>query len=630
MCGIAGLATPGETPSRDLLERMVRRLTHRGPDGEGFYLAPGVGLGMRRLAVIDLETGDQPMATPDGSVQVVFNGEIYNHHALRADLETQGYVFRTQSDTEVLPYLYEVHGVEFLSRLNGMFAIALWDRSRQRLLLARDRVGIKPLFYASVGERLFFGSEIKAILATGVDLGRLDPLGLHQYLSLEYTLTPRTLFEGIHKLPAGGWLTWEAGHLGQGRFWELPDTDPDAEIDLEQTAALLRQTLCGAVQRQLEADVPLGTFLSGGIDSSILVAAISQVSDQRPLTFSVGFGDSSYDELRFSRLVAETFDTDHHEEILAPDYLDHLETVVEHLDQPIGDFSVFPTLLVSQMARRHVTVALGGDGGDELFAGYHTYRAQRLARPSLDLLPRGMQRALARWAARIPLSPEKRGLRNSLARFLEGGNWDPGLQHLRWMLFLDDERARLLYTQDFYRQIEGRLEELLMESLDSAHSDRLHDQMTTDVRLYLSENILTKVDLMSMAVSLEVRVPYLDNEVLDLALRLPSSAKWRSGQQKWILKHAFRDVLPQAILHRNKEGFSIPMKKWLAGQWNPLMHQLLEDDTLYRVGWVRRDGVAELMHEHESGRRNHSHLLWALMLFQLWSARYFETPARMG
>jgi asparagine synthase (glutamine-hydrolysing) len=627
MCGIVGLATRGESPDPGTVKAMADALRHRGPDGEGFFVGPGVGLGMRRLAVIDLVTGDQPMSTPDGSVQVVFNGEIYNYRELRRDLEGRGYRLRTQSDTEVLPYLYEVHGVDFLERLNGMFALALWDATERRLLLARDRVGIKPLHYATVGDRLYFASEVKSMLAVEPGLGALDVIGLHQYLSLEYTLGPNTLFADVRKLPAGGWLIWQDGTLTHGRFWQIPDGEPDARVPVRQATEELREAFLHSVRRQLVSDVPLGAFLSGGVDSSTLVAAMSQVADSRPKTFSVGFGQASYNELSFARTVARAFDTDHHEELIEPDFLSHLDTVVEHLDQPIADFSVFPTLLVARMARQHVTVALSGDGGDELFCGYDTYRAQRASRHAVDWLPQRVRNQLARLAFLIPLSQQKRGIGNTLRRFLEGLQWSPDLEHLRWMLFLAPTMRSSLYVPEYAELVGTELESRLSDSLKPRRKDRLHGQMVADVKMYLTENILPKVDLMSMAVSLEARVPFLDNEVIDLALRLPSSVKWREGQSKWILKEAFRDLLPPPVLSRRKEGFSIPMKNWLKGDWNALMHELLDDGTLYRDGLFQRKAISRLMHEHESGSHNHSHLLWALMLFQLWTARFRTRPS---
>ncbi|MDE2051048.1 MAG: asparagine synthase (glutamine-hydrolyzing), partial [Gammaproteobacteria bacterium] len=380
--------------------------------------------------------------------------------------------------------------------------------------------------------------------------------------------------------------------------------------------------LLAAVRRQLASDVPLGAFLSGGIDSSILVAAMTEVSPTAPLTFSIGFGDPTYSELRHARAVAAYCGTRHHEQILTPDYLSLLPEVISQLDQPIADFSVFPTLLVARMARRRVTVALGGDGGDELFGGYDTYRADRLSARLLDWQPAPL-RAAAEWLARsLPLGKGKRGLANELRRFLEGARLPSDWQHLRWMVFLREAQRERLYTREFRSQVAGATEGLVRAFLEDGGADRLDAQMRCDLRLYLPEDILAKVDAMSMASSLEARVPYLDNEVVDLALSIPSQLKVRGGVRKWILKRAFAGSLPPAVLARGKEGFSMPMKQWLAHEWNGLMHELLSPGSLAADGLFDGRYVQRLMREHESGAHNHSHLLWALMVFQLWRDRF--------
>ncbi|HEX4268811.1 MAG TPA: asparagine synthase (glutamine-hydrolyzing) [Steroidobacteraceae bacterium] len=622
MCGIAGVATRGSTPPRELIGAMCNAMRHRGPDGEGIHVEPGVGLGMRRLAVLDLVTGDQPVTNESGTVRAVFNGEIYNYRELRAELTAKGHRFRGTGDSEVIPRLYEEHGLAFLSRLNGMFAIALWDSQSQRLLLARDRMGIKPLYYSVHGGSVWFASEVKCILAGGGTARAIDPLGVDQLLTFEYTASPTTLFEDVKKLPPGGWLTVGGGKVHQGRFWSLPTAEPGPVTDVRELAERVRTTLLTAVRRQLASDVPLGAFLSGGIDSSILVAAMKEVSPAPPLTFSIGFGDPTYSELRYARVVAEHCGTRHHEEILTPDYLSLLPEVISQLDQPIADFSVFPTLLVARMARRRVTVALGGDGGDELFGGYDTYRADRLSARLLDWQPARL-RAAAEWLGRgLPLGKGKRGLANQLRRFLEGARLPSDWQHLRWMVFLRDEQRARLYTPGFRAQVTGATEGLVRAVLEDGGSDRLAAQMRCDLRLYLPEDILAKVDAMSMASSLEARVPYLDNEVVDLALSIPSSLKVRGGDRKWILKQAFAGALPAAVLERGKEGFSMPMKHWLAHEWNALMHELLSRHSLAAEGLFDGRYVDQLMREHETGAQNHSHLLWGLMVFQLWRDRF--------
>jgi asparagine synthase (glutamine-hydrolysing) len=628
VCGIAGVATRGVAPTRELIGAMCDVMRHRGPDGQGVHIEPGIGLGMRRLAVLDLITGDQPVSNEAGTVRAVFNGEIYNYRELRSELAAKGHRFRGTGDSEVIPRLYEEHDLGFLSRLNGMFAIALWDSERKRLLLARDRMGIKPLYYSLRGGSLWFGSEVKCILAAGGSSRAVDPLGVDQLLTFEYTASPTTLLEDVRKLPPGAWLTFSGGKLHQGRFWSLPAREPGRISDVTELAERVRHTFLGAVRRQLASDVPLGAFLSGGIDSSILVAAMTEVSPTPPLTFSIGFGDPTYSELRHARTVAAHCGTRHHEEILTPDYLALLPEVVSQLDQPIADFSVFPTLLVAKIARRRVTVALGGDGGDELFGGYDTYRADYLSARLLDWQP-GPVRAAAEWLARgLPLGTGKRGLANEVRRFLEGARLPPHWQHLRWMMFLREEQRAQLYTREFHAQVAGATEGLVRTALEADASDRLEAQMRCDLRLYLPEDILAKVDAMSMATSLEARVPYLDNEMVDLALSIPSALKVRGGVRKWILKRAFAGSLPEEVLRRGKEGFSMPMKHWLSHEWNGLMHELLSPARLAREGLFDTGYVERLMREHEAGTHNHSHLLWALMVYQLWRER-FETAIEL-
>jgi asparagine synthase (glutamine-hydrolysing) len=636
MCGISGVATKGATPSRELIGAMCDVIRHRGPDGDGMYIAPGIGLGMRRLAVIDLVTGAQPVANEAGTVHVVFNGEIYNYRQLRRELLAKGHRFRGNSDSEIIPHLYDEYGLDFISLLNGMFAIALWDDRQKSLLLTRDRVGIKPLFYSLHRGSLYFASEVKCILAAGGTAGEIDPLGLDQLLTFEYTSSPTTLFKDVRKLAPGSWLSWHAGTMREGRFWSIP-TEPAApllDVPVPEIAERLCHTLKEAVRRQLVSDVPLGAFLSGGLDSSVLVAAMTEVSPTAPLTFSVGFSDSSYNELPFARQVARHCDTRHHEELLAPDYLAMLPDVVAQLDQPIADFSVFPTLLVSRMARKHVTVVLGGDGGDELFGGYDAYQADSYSARLLDWLPQPLRASLDQLARLLPLGTGKRGVGNQVRRFLEGAALPASWQHMRWMVFLQAHSRTQLYRPQFRAAVRDQTGDLILASLRAGSArrpgnpDRLGAQMQCDLRFYLAENILPKVDAMSMSGSLEARVPYLDNEVIDLALSIPSSLKVHRGVRKWILREAFAARLPQEILQRGKEGFSMPMKNWLNNEWNPLMHELLSAANLARDGFFDGRHVDQLMRQHEARTHNHSHLLWALMVFQLWRDRFASAGAR--
>lgn len=631
MCGICGIGSRGEEPDASLVRRMCRSIVYRGPDGEGVLTRPGIGLGMRRLAVIDLETGRQPMANETGSVQVVFNGEIYNFRELRDSLSAKGHRFATRSDTEVIPHLYEEHGLDFLRHLNGMFAIALWDDEAKRLVLARDRVGIKPLFWSVRDGTLYFGSEVKCILAAGGSTREIDLAGLDQLLTFEYTASPATLLRDVRKLAPGGWLVWERGKATLGRFWTLADSAQprpgDGLRSESEWAEDLRATLGAAVVRQMVSDVPLGAFLSGGIDSSILVSAMSRASTRPVKTFSIGFRNQSYDELPFARAVAAHCRTDHHEEVLDPGALDLVADVIEHMDQPIGDFSVFPTLLVSRVARRHVTVVLSGDGGDELFAGYDAYLADRAAAATTDRLPSWLRRAILALGARLPETEAKKDLRSSLKRFMEGAALPPAWQHLRWMTFLSPDFRCSLYRPEALAEIGDVAARTAIAYLDNPGADRAQRQRFCDTAFYLPENILAKVDLMGMAPSLETRVPYLDNDVIDLALRIPSRLLFRGRERKRLLRRAYARDLPPEVLRRGKQGFSMPMKTWLRREWNGLMHELLAESELRATGLFEPAAVARLVREHEEGRANHSHLLWGLMVFQLWRQR-FVLPER--
>jgi asparagine synthase (glutamine-hydrolysing) len=610
MCGICGIATTGEQPSELLIRKMCNTIAHRGPDGEGIFTAPGIGLGMRRLAVIDLVTGDQPMANETGSIQVVFNGEIYNYRELRHDLIERDHIFRSNCDTEVIPHLYEEYGVDFIEKLNGMFAIALWDIENGRLLLTRDRIGIKPLFYSVKDGSLFFGSEVKCLLAVNGSHRHLDIHALDQLLTFEYTASPRTLLKDVNKLEPGNFLTWQRGELRKCCYWKLSDEKPEnPHFSGDEWAERLKIVLDDAVKRQLVSDVPLGCFLSGGIDSSIITSAMNRGSRSAPKTFSIGFSDQTYNELKFARVMAKHCQTEHHEAVLDPDYLSLVEKVIYHMDQPIGDFSVFPTYLVSKIAREKVTVVLSGDGGDELF----------------DLLPSGFHLRLNYLAEHIPLTPAKKGILNRLRYFLECAGLPKSWQHMRWMVFLTPARKRELYDKEVYEAVADQTEEIILQYLDGYAEDRLQRQLFCDAGFYLAENILPKVDLMSMATSLETRVPYLDNEVVALVSSMPSKLKWKGLERKNILKKAYRNELPPAILARKKEGFSIPLKNWLQMEWNPLMHDLLSENTLKQDGLFNPATVSRWIHEHEDNQANHSHLLWSLMVFQLWKNRWMHS-----
>jgi asparagine synthase (glutamine-hydrolysing) len=597
---------------------MTETLFHRGPDDEGYYQDTQAVLGMRRLSIIDLHTGQQPIANETGDVWVVYNGEIYNFRQLRTKLEQRGHKFKTQTDTEIIVHAYEEYGEKCVQHFNGMFALAVWDARKNRLFLARDRVGIKPLYYWVDGNRLVFGSELKALTIHPDVPRQVDLTALDLFLSLEYIPAPRTIYEGVHKLLPGHTLVFERGKLTISQYWDVPYNPISGSDDacVEALTGLIQE----AVRIRLVSDVPLGAFLSGGIDSSTVVAYMSQFSSEPVQTFSIGFEDDTYNELPYAQSVAERFETDHHYEVLNPDIAALAENLVRHQDEPFADTSIFPTYLVSKLARGSVKVVLSGDGGDELFAGYDTYLAEQLYR-YYGWLPGMLRcRTLPALANLIPPQPAKKGLINKIKRMLEGGALDPSLQHTRWMIFMSHLEKSKLYHSDLHATLD---EELTIELFaghfnNGAHFDSLAQQQYVDIKTYLVDDILTKVDRMSMAVSLEARVPLLDHNIIEFAINLPPYMKLDGSRTKVILRRAVQQLVPDPVLSKPKQGFSIPMKHWLRSSLKPLMMDLLSQDSLHQFGYFNPQTVSTWIQEHLDGRVNHSHRLWALMVFELW------------
>jgi asparagine synthase (glutamine-hydrolysing) len=625
MCGIVGIVESDlERPVLpEDLGRMVRTLHHRGPDEEGSVTLNGVGLGMRRLSIVDLSGGQQPFTNEGRDIQLVANGEIYNFLDLRRELESLGHSFRSHSDIEVLVHAYEEWGEGFLARLRGMFALALWDGRTRTLLAARDRAGEKPLYWTLTPRGLLLASEVKALLVRPEVSRELDLEALDQFLTYEYVVAPRTILAGVHKLPAAHYLVYRDGRVSTHRYWDAaavrtrPWSDEDAA---EALAAALKK----AVVSQMMADVPLGAFLSGGIDSSTIVALMSQASLQPVNSFSIGFDDGTYNELPYAREIAALFKTNHRERTVSPDIGQLFERLVVHLDEPFADVSLFPTFLVSELAREHVTVALSGDGGDELFGGYDAYHAQALANRYAGV-GRTILPALAAVAAALPPTDKKKGAVNKFKRFVQGAAQAPeDIGHYRWMVYLGPAAKRRLYdrglqdaliTADVYQPVRD-----VLHRFDG--DDLLGRQLYADLSVYLADDILVKVDRMSMATSLETRAPFLDADVMELAFSMPGHLKIRRGERKWILKRAMRDALPSRILTRRKEGFSIPMKNWLKGELKPLLTDLLSAERMRRRGLFNVGEIGRLVESHLAGRENHAHTLFPLMVFERWASEH--------
>jgi asparagine synthase (glutamine-hydrolysing) len=533
-------------------------------------------------------------------------------------LEQRGHIFKTQTDTEIIVHAYEEYGDECVTHFNGMFAIALWDARERRLFLARDRLGIKPLYYWSDANKLVFGSELKALMLHPDVPRQIDLAALDLFLTLEYIPAPRTIYEGVYKLLPGHLLVVEKGRLKITQYWDVP-YDPIRQSEAE-CGEILSGLIKESVRLRLISDVPLGAFLSGGIDSSTIVGYMSQLTNEPTRTFSIGFEEDTYNELPYAQAVANHFGTKHHVEVLQSDHTDLMEQLVAHFDEPFADTSILPTFLVSKLASREVKVVLSGDGGDELFAGYDTYLAEKLDR-YYARLPRPLrQQVLPKFAGWLPPQPAKKGLINKVKRMVEGGAVDPSLQHTRWMMFLNSSEKKSLYRSDLRATLCDHLTtDLFHAYFEKANCfDPLSQQQYVDIKTYLADDILTKVDRMSMAVSIEARVPLLDYHIVEFALNLPAHMKLHGARTKSILRQAVKNLVPHAVLGKPKEGFSIPMKHWLCSSLKPMMLDLLSKNPLQKHGYFNHQVVAGWIQEHLDGRVNHSHRLWALMVFELW------------
>lgn len=610
MCGIAGFVLPNAAAQLPTLAKMCGQIRHRGPDDEGFHIDGGCAIGMRRLSIIDLQTGHQPISNEDGTIWVVFNGEIYNYEAIRQRLVTQGHRFQTASDTETLVHLYEQEGVDGLHRLRGMFAFAIWDSRKRRLFLARDRFGKKPLYYARLPEGdFYFASEVKALRVAGIPLA-IDRDALKLYFQFNYIPDPYTAFAGIRRLPAGSWLTYGMdGALRQDRYWRLPPPASGPAVAGEQQLCdRVRSKFDEAVKIRMIADVPLGAFLSGGLDSSSVVASMALQSSEPVKTFSIGFEEAGFNELEYAALVARKYRTDHHELIVRPDSVALVQQLVRHFDEPFADSSAIPTFIVSQLAAAHVKVVLTGDGGDELFGGYTSFQdVQR--RRVFDLLPQPARYLTSLIADRLPYSAlGKNYLRmmsrpSALQRYFEG-NYNP--------YFL---RQRLLQPD---WMLPARSEALLHDYLLPPGADALSQAMYFEATANLTGDMLVKIDRMSMANSLEVRCPLLDQELAELAATIPPSLKIRNGQGKYILRRALGDRLPPELLGRRKMGFGVPLAVWFRGPLQPMLMDTLTSPRFFGRGIVSPEFVRQLLQEHKVGRRDNSHWLWALLMLETW------------
>jgi asparagine synthase (glutamine-hydrolysing) len=629
MCGIAGkfnfdLSAPID---RGRVEAMTTAVAHRGPDADGFHFGDGIGLGHRRLSIIDLASGDQPLANEDGSVWTVFNGEIYNFAEVRAELETRGHLFRTSSDTEVIVHAYEEWGDRSVDRFRGMFAFAVWDERRRRLLLVRDRIGVKPLYYCVTPSGITFGSEIKSLLEDPDVPRDWSPDAIDAYLALQYVPAPHTIYTSIRKLPPGHLLVAEDGRVAVRQYWDLlfpGDGDPAREAEyLERLETLIFES----VRLRLISDVPLGAFLSGGIDSSLVVAAMTRAARGRVVTISIGFDERPYNELDYARTVSRALGTEAHEKIVRYDLVDLLPKLAWHFDEPFADSSAVPTYYVSAAAREHVTVALSGDGGDEVWAGYQRHAVEQWeTRARRYLGPRGT-RVASRLGGWLPLSLKgARSLRHLALSPAEACAVKHG-----YGLFESDTR-RLLYSNDFAARVADAdpFDALRRAYAACTSPDPLDRALYADLKTSMVDDILTKVDRMSMAVSLEARDPLLDHKLLEFAATIPSGLKLHHGRRKYLLRRLLERRIPKAIVDRPKHGFNAPIGEWLRGPLAPMVDALLLDGRLKDRGLFSVQAIERVWREHRDGVRDHRHRLWSLVMLELWFRGCVDQRARAG
>jgi asparagine synthase (glutamine-hydrolysing) len=628
MCGIAGYLSrdPGAPAPRHLVEAMCDVMVHRGPDDQGLHIDGPLGFGMRRLSIIDVAGGHQPMFNEDGTIAVIQNGEIYNFQELRRDLESRGHRFRTSSDTEAIVHLYEEFGTRCAEKLRGMFAFAVWDGPRRRLLVARDRLGIKPVYWADDGRRLLFGSELKCLLAAGIDR-EIDPQALHDYLTLTHIPAPAAIFRAARKLEPGTQLVAENGSVRVERYWQLDLTTDPALSDEGRVIEELRERLDDAVRSHLVADVPLGVFLSGGVDSATMVACMRRFHSGPLKTFSIGFAEKSFSELDRARVVARHFETDHHERMVtADDAVRLVPDLVGSFDEPYADSSAIPVLCVARLAREHVTVALSGEGGDEVFAGYKTYSATLLASWYRRLLPGVVRNAIPHVVARLPVSHGKVSFDYMAKRFAAGASLDSIAAHLSWKAIFDETAKAALY-REWPADVEPTVRLFHRAAAAAAPRDLLGQLLAIDTLVGLEGDMLVKADRMTMATSLEGRVPLLDHPLVEFLARIPSRLKMKGFTKKYLLKKAMQGRLPRLTTQGPKQGFNVPIPVWLLGPLRERVHDVLAPERIARAGIFRADAVRPLISDHEERRRDTSRDVWTLLMFQSWYDEVAAVPS---
>jgi len=624
MCGIVGIVRNDAAPiDRDLLARMNEAIRHRGPDDDGFHLNDRVGLAMRRLSIIDLKSGQQPIHNQDRTAWIVFNGEIYNYLELRKHLEELGHEFYTDSDTEAIVHAYDQYGTECPKYLRGMFAFAIWDERNKSLFLARDRVGKKPLLYAQVGNQLIFASEFSALLLHP-DVSRdVDYEAIHHYLSFICVPAPFTAYRAVRKLEPGHWLLWKNGETRIERYWQL-DFSNKSRLSEEAAGERVVELLREAVRIRLMSEVPLGAFLSGGIDSSAVVALMAQESSERVKTFSIGFDEQDFSELHHARRVAERVGADHHEFIVRPNAMEILPTLVEHYGEPFADSSAIPSYYVSRETRQYVTVALNGDGGDECFAGYERYAAMNLAQRYTAVPAIVREGVIGNVLRAIP--GERPVLLRRAKRFAAAASMTPIDRYLRWVSAFTEGAKSDLYSEAFKQTVAGRHSaDILKPWFAKANGAGIVDAtLLTDTMTYLPNDLLVKMDIASMAVSLEARSPFLDHHLMEFAAGLPEKFKLRGLTTKYLLKRVLKDLVPQENLTRSKMGFGVPIGHWFRGAMQPFLRQTLLSEKALGRGLFKPEAVRAIIDQHVAHKQDHSHRLWSLLMLELWFDRFID------
>lgn len=627
MCGITGFVNAnGSAADRTVLERMNLAIAHRGPDDDGFYVKEGVGLAMRRLAIIDLSGGHQPIHNADKTKWIVFNGEIYNYQSLRDSLEVRGHQLYTKSDTEVILHLYDEIGADCLHHLRGMFAIAIWDETDKSLFLARDRVGKKPILYShQQNGDLIFGSEFHAVLRHPSVSREVDLEAIDSYMSYLCVPAPQTAFKQIRKLEPGHWLRWKDGKIDTRRYWQ-PDFSKKIKITEEEAIEESTRILRESTRLRMISEVPLGAFLSGGVDSSAVVALMAQESEQPVKTFSIGFEEQDFSELQYAKLVAEHVGAEYHEFIVRPNALDVIPTLVEHYGEPYSDSSAIPTYYVSKETRKHVTVALNGDGGDESFAGYERYTAMRIAE-AYARVPSALRKIFVEAPVNLlPTSELKRSRFRDAKRFLKAANLPRTERYFRWMSTFNRDAKRELYTPEFEASVAGQNASSFLDKWFTAAggTGTLDATLLTDQMTYLPNDLLVKVDIASMANSLEARSPFLDHNLIEFAASLPENMKMRGLETKSLLKKVAARLVPKEVIYRRKMGFGVPIGNWFRGEMKNFVRSVLLSEKSLRRGIVKPDILQRYVTEHIDGDRDHAFQLWTLLMLELWFQRFID------